>query len=150
MKKYVIEWAKPTDANCIAKLSKQFEIENCCNGIVADNENYFSEKKIAVAKNKNDIIGYCYCNFETKEKNCSMYKSGTKSFYIEEIFVEKNYRNNNLGQMLYNFIENYAKENNCEIIEVTAVSKDYKKLLSFYIEKLNMNFWSASLIKNLK
>ena len=79
-----------------------------------------------------------------------MCKKGQKSFYIEEIYIDKKYRNSGVGLKLFEFIENYAKQNNCDLLETTAVSKDYEKLLNFYIKKLNMNFWSANLIKKLQ
>lgn len=149
MEKVTIEFAKDNDFKQIEKLSKTFEEEKCCNGIVADNEEFFRSKNVAVARHNNNVIGYCYGKVEVKEKNTSFYKKGQKTFYIEEIYIDKNFRNLGVGQQLFDFIENYAKENACEFIETTAVSKDYEKLLSFYIKKLDMNFWSASLIKKI-
>lgn len=144
-----IEFAKEEDLVVIASLSKEFEEEHCCNGIKADDVDYFKTKKVAVAKIDDEIVGYCYGVVETKEKDTSFYKKGEKSFYIEELYIAPNYRNINIGKKLFDFIETYAKSLGCKILETTAVSKDYKKLLRFYIEKNNMNFWSASLLKKI-
>ena len=149
MTKIVIEFCDKKDIEKVAFLSKKFEEENCCNGIIADDIEYFLNQKVIVAKIENNIVGYCYGTMQTKTKNTTFYANGQKGFYIEEIFVDKDFRNINIGQMLYNFAENYAKSMGCDFIEVTAVSKDYKKLLKFYIEKLNMTFWSAHLIKKI-
>lgn len=104
---------------------------------------------MAVAKVDDKIVGYCYGKFEITNKNTSIFKKGQKLFYLEELYVDAQYRNNEIGQSLFLFIEQYAKENDCELIETTAVSKDYKSLLSFYIDKLNMEFWSAEIFKKL-
>ena len=150
MSDIIICFADKKDSQDIAKLSFMFQEENCCNGIIADTKEYFETKKVAIAKVDEKIVAYCYGNIEITKRDCSMYKQNRKIFYVDEIYVQKEYRNRKIGQMLYDFIENFAKENDCEVIEVTAVSKNYKELLKFYIEKLNMEFWSASLVKKLK
>lgn len=149
MKELEIEFAQPNELDDIAALSKNFEQENCCNGIVADNKEFYADKKVAVAKIENHVVGYCYGKIEIKDKDTCMFKKGQKSFYIEEIYIEKEYRNKEIGRTIFSFIENYAKENGCDLIETTAVSKNYKSLLSFYIDKLNMEFWYAGMVKKL-
>lgn len=150
MKNLKIDFAQSGEIFDVAKLSAKFEREECCNGIVADNQDYFSDKKVAVAKIDNTIVGYCYGKFEIKEKDTSKFKKGQKSFYLEELYIDKSFRNQEIGRMLYRFIESYAIENGCDWIETTAVSKNYKSLLSFYIDILGMEFWSAEMIKTLK
>lgn len=150
MKNLKIEFAQSGEIFDVAKLSAKFEREECCNGIVADNQDYFSDKKVAVAKIDNTIVGYCYGKFEMKEKDTSKFKKGQKSFYLEELYIDKSFRNQEIGRTLYRFIESYAIENGCDWIETTAVSKNYKSLLSFYIDVLGMEFWSAEMIKTLK
>lgn len=144
-----ISFANANDINSIVSLNKDFVKENCCNGMVEDDAEYLKTKNIAVAKNGEEVVGYCYGEFEIKNRDTSMFKKGQKSFYIEELYVSKSFRNKNIGKMLYDFIESFAKENGCNIIETTAVSKNYKALLKFYIEKSDMCFWSASLVKQL-
>ena len=144
-----IVFAKNNDIDEIVSLSRKFAQENCCNGIVADDTDFFIDKKVTIAKLDGIIVGYCYGKIEIKANDTSKYKKGQKCFYIEELYVDSQYRNNNIGQSLFKFIENYAKEIGCDYIETTAVSKDYKRLLSFYIDNLNMEFWSAKIIKKL-
>lgn len=144
-----IKFAENSELEAIAKLSEKFEREKCCNGIVADDKDYFSDKKVAIAKVDDTVVGYCYGKFEIKEKSTSKFKKGDKSFYIEELYIDRPFRNNEIGRTLYRFMENYAKENGCDLIETTAVSKNYKSLLSFYIDQLDMEFWSAEIIKKL-
>lgn len=133
----------------IVGLSKSFQDEQCCNGVICDDAKFFCDKKVAVALCNEKVIGYCYGQSEIKNKDTSFYKSGQKVFYLEEIFVAKNFRNRKIGSLLFNFILNEAQKENCDYIETNAVSKDYKKLLSFYINKMDMDFWSARLIKKI-
>jgi len=144
-----IEFAKNEETIFIEQLSKDFESEQCCNGIVADARDDLINKDIVVAKVDGCIVGYCYGVVEIKKNNTSFFKKGQKSFYIEEIYLMPQYRNKNIGSKLFTFIQNYAKSLGCEILETTAVSKDYESLLNFYINKMDMKFWSASLIKKL-
>lgn len=133
----------------IINLSKHFEDEKCCNGIISDDEDFFKNKKIVVALCDGKVVGYCYGETEIKQKSTSLIKKGQKVFYLEEIFIAKEFRNRKVGSMLFNFILNEAKKKKCAFLETTAVSKDYKNLLSFYIDKMDMIFWSANLVKKI-
>ena len=155
--KKILEWimimvrkSRKTDLPKIALLSKEFEQEFCCNGVVCDDEKFFQDKSVFVAEENNEIIGYGYGVFEIKKHSSPFYNVEEKCFYIEEMYVSKNFRNNGVGGKLFAELEKYAKENKADFIELSATSKDYKKLLSFYIEKLNLTFWSAQLYKRLK
>lgn len=149
MENVEVRFNKEFEVENIAKLSEQFSKENSCNGIIADSAQYFKNKKVVVAIKENQIIGYCHGEIEIEEKNRSFAAKGDKYFDLEEVYVLPEYRKLGIGQELFNFIENFAKENNCKTIRLNAVSKDYKKLLSLYIDKLNMTFWSAFLIKEI-
>ncbi len=133
----------------IAALSKMFEAESCCNGIVADKEDYFFDKKVAVCVYNNQIIGYAYGEMDTEDKNRSYAKVGDKYFYLDEIYIAKQYRRMCVGEKLYKFLEDYAISQGAKTIRVSAVSKDYNKILNFYINKLGLTFWSAFLVKPL-
>lgn len=145
-----IDFANSSDLEQVVCLSRQFESENCCNGIRADNLEYFTNRGVVVAKVNDRVIGYCYGNVEIKTKKTIYFNIGEKSFYLEEIFILPDFRSGSIGSKLFGFIENYAKDLGCKTFETTAVSKDYKKLLRFYIDKQGMNFWSANLIKNIE
>ena len=149
MDKIEIRFSFKKEAGYIAKLSQLFALENSCNGIVADNKEFFENKNIVVAVSNNKIIGYCYGEIEVEEKTRSYAEKNDKYFDLEEIYILPQYRKLGVGQKLFNFIENFAKENNCKTLRLNAVSKDYNKLLSFYIDKLKMVFWSAYLIKKI-
>ena len=144
-----IKFAQNQDLNNVAKLSQMFANENCCNGIVADLEDYYLDKIVAVAIDDDQIVGYAYGNFEMAKKNKSYVNKDDKTFYLEEMYVVPSKRNLHLGEKLFNFLESYAKEQGAVVMELNAVSKNYLKLLNFYINKLNMSFLSAYLYKKI-
>lgn len=144
----IIRSAQKEDLKSIANLSGEFAKEDCCNGIIADNEQYFEDKDVAIAIENNIIIGYAYGEMETAKQDKSYVKKGDKVFYLEEMYVIPSKRNMKVGQRLFKFLENEAMQRDAKVIELHAVSKDYKRLLNFYLEELNMNFLSALLYKN--
>lgn len=149
MNEIKIRFANFSDLDGVIVLSKAFEKEDCCNGILANTKEDLKGKAVAVAKSAESIIGYALGTFEVKEKDTSKFKKGEKSFCLEEIYIDKNFRQNGVGEKLLAFMETCAKREGCTLFETTAVSKDYKRLLSFYIEKSGMDFWYAQLIKKI-
>ena len=148
MENLVVEFKNENDIDTLVKLSKTFENENICNGIVADDYDFFKKTDVAVARLNGEIVGYIHGRFEYKTENNKYFYVGQKTYYIEEIYVKKEYRSIGIGRELFKFIESYAKMEECEYIEVTAVSRDYKRLLDFYCE-LGMEYWYSELHKKL-
>ncbi len=144
-----IRFARINEIDQLVELSKKFADENCCNGVVADDYNYFFGKKVAVVVNKDVIIGYAYGEVGIEITNRSYSKINDKYYYIDEMYIDKEYRNQGIGKRLYQYLEQYAIDNKCVSIQLNAVSKDYKSLLKFYIEELGFEFLNALLIKHI-
>ncbi len=148
--KYIeIRPAERSELNDVAKLSQHFAKEECCNGIVADDSTYFADKNVLIALDNKRIIAYAYGTIEEKEKTTTYAKEKDKVFYLEEIYVEPKQRSLGIGKRMFNQLRDYAKDNGCKAIEVSANSKNYKSILKFYIEELDMKFWNAFLYKEL-
>lgn len=145
----MIRFAERNELKYVAELSQMFADENCCNGIVADNEEYFVDKNVAVAVDNNQIVGFAYGTFEFAQRNRSYIKKDEKIFYVETVYVIPEKRNLKYGEKLFCFLEQYAKEQGASVLELNAVSKDYLSILKFYIEQLGMNFFSAYLYKRI-
>lgn len=144
-----IRFARINEIDQLVELSKKFADENCCNGVVADYYDYFFGKKVAVVVNKDVIIGYAYGEVGIEITNRSYSKINDKYYYIDEMYIDKEYRNQGIGKRLYQYLEQYAIDNKCVSIQLNAVSKDYKSLLKFYIEELGFEFLNALLIKHI-
>ena len=144
-----IVFRKDEDIEKVIELCNEFVREGCCNGVVTNKVKDLLDQNLILAKMRGKIIGYAIVTIEQKKTTKGYSKKGDKSCFVEEIYVAKKYRCFGLGQKIFRFIENYAKNEDCSTVELCAVSKDYSKLLSFYIDKLGMAFWSANLFKKL-
>lgn len=132
----------------LIELSKEWSKEDITYGYVANDESDLKEP-LFVALDNNKIVAYIFGHFYETEKKTSYIEIGSKCFDIDEIYVTKGYRNKGIGQKLFEMIEEYVK-NKCEYLTLATSTKNYKKILHFYIEELGMNFHSAFLIKSTK
>ena len=103
----------------------QFDFENfkkVFNSKIEDQKNY-----CILAKNDSNTIGFLNLNIDYKlhHKN--------KVATIEELIVSYKFRNNGIGKLLINNAIKYAKNNNCELIELTS-NFSREKAHNFYIK----------------
>lgn len=144
-----IKFLKEEDFSLVAELSKIFAEEGCCNNIIADSQEYYVGKKVLGCYNDGELVGYCYGEMLTEEKERSYAQVDDLYFELEEIYVLPEYRSQGAGRRLFGFIEGYVRACGCKTIRLNAVSKDYKKLLNFYIDIIGMEIISAYLIKRI-
>lgn len=144
-----VRLCKQEEIEQVVNLSKEFELEGCCNGVKSDDFEYFASRKVVVAIDGDKVIGYAHGYEEVEEKDRSYATCGDKYFELDEIYVSKEKRCQSVGKMLYWYLEAMAKIKGCKTVRLNAVSKDYKKLLNLYIDELGMDFISAYLIKKI-
>ena len=144
-----IRFAKENEFEAIHNLSVEFQNEDICYGIIADDATFYKNKNVLIAIYDNKIVGYAYGIIEEKKTDSSFYKKGDKSFYLEELYVKKEFRNLKIGSQLFKKIEEYAKELNATHLELSTSTKDYHKALNFYIKMMGLNYWSSYLIKDI-
>lgn len=131
-------------------LSQEWIDEDISYGIVKNRVDDFLDKDIYVAYCNDMVIGYLLARSTIEEKGNSIIKKGSKVYYIEELYVSKKYRSQNIGKGLFNLAQQYARNNSINYIDLITSDKDYKRIFNFYIEQLGMEFFSANLIKELK
>ncbi len=132
----------------LIELSKEWSKENISYGYIVNDESDLKEP-LFVAIDNDKIVAYIFGHFYETKKKTSYIEIGSKCFEIDEIYVTKGCRNKGIGQKLFEMIEEYVK-NKCEYLTLATSTKNYKKILHFYIEELGMNFHSAFLIKSTK
>lgn len=71
-----------------------------------------------VAIENDKIIGVLTSELQTK-----LHRAKKQSF-IEDLIVDENYRNRGIGKALLQNAIDYAKENDCEVIELTSYIKN--------------------------
>ena len=131
-------------------LSQDWIDEDISYGIVKNSVDDFLDKDIYVAYCNDMVIGYLLARSTIEEKGNSIIKNGSKVYYIEELYVSKKYRSQNIGKGLFNLAQQYARNNSINYIDLITSDKDYKRIFNFYIEQLGMEFFSANLIKRIK
>lgn len=71
---------------------------------------------VAVIDNK--IVGVL-----TSELQVKLHRARKQSF-IEDLIVDKDYRSKGIGKLLLNSAVDYAKDNDCEVVELTSYIKN--------------------------
>lgn len=131
----------------LIELSKQWQEEDCSYGMIVNNKDNL-RKPLYVAVENDKIIGYIFGHYYKLENKTSYIEVGSNCFMIDEIYVIPSYRSKGVGKELFKLMENEIKES-CDYITLSTSTKDYKKILHFYVDELDMNFHSAFLIKDL-
>ncbi len=131
----------------LINLSKKWEEENCSWGIIANTKDDLKEP-LFVAVEEDEIIGYIFGHFQIQENKTSYIEIGSKYFYVDELYVLPEYRNKGIGKKLFKLLESHVKSD-CQYITLSTSTKNYKSILHFYVDELDMNFHSAFLIKKM-
>lgn len=137
-----------SNIKAVIKLSQNWEREDLTYGYCANDKNDLIDKDLFIAYFGDKIIGYLFGKCLVIEEMIVPIGKGTKCFEIDEIYVKAEYRSKGIGQALFEFIENYYKQK-VDYITLSTATKNYKSILHFYIEKMDMNFWSAKLFKKI-
>ena len=132
----------------LIELSKIWCDEDITNGLVPNELSDLKEPCYA-AFDGDKIVGYTFGHFYNADKKINTIKEGDKCFEIDEIYVLKEYRSQGIGKKLFQAIEEEVHKE-VEFITLPTSTKDYKKILNFYIEMMDMTFHSAFLYKKTK
>ena len=133
----------------LIELSKKWEKEDITRGYKNNNKDDIIGKRVFVALENNKIIGYIFEEDGVSKNYHSIMIDGTKYFGIEEIYVLPEKRNLGIGKMLMDFVKTLAKEEGYEYIFLVTSTKDWNKVLDFYINKCDMTFYCASLVEKI-
>ncbi len=97
-----------------------------------DKEYFFNmvEKgNVIVVEKQNEIVGYSIFMFkEHKETTISFER---KALFIDAIGVLEQYKRNGIGKLLFSFIKNIAKKNDCNMVELN-VNLENNSAINFY------------------
>ena len=126
-----------------------WEKENITHGIIADSKEDIISKRIFVAIVDDKIVASALCHKEAARiKNIgSVIPDDEDIFEIDTLYVLKEYRSKGIGKALFEYIEKNCGVDN---IVLATATKDFKRIMHFYIDELDMKFHSALLYKKLK
>ena len=131
----------------LIELSKKWQDEECSWGIIANTDEDLKEP-VFVAIDNDNIVGYIFGHYYIVENKTSYIEIGKKCFMIDEIYVLPIYRSKGIGKELFKLMETHIKEA-CDYLTLSTSTKNYKSILHFYVDELDMNFHSAFLIKEM-
>lgn len=132
----------------LMSLSEDWENENSCHGYKANSEKDIEGNRVFIALDNDEIVGYLFGHKAITEKETSIYRCSEEYFELEELYVVPQYRNKGIGRKLFGYVEELIKDDVSLILLGTA-TKNYKAILHFYIDELEMEFWSAALFKRI-
>ena len=145
--KYEFRKLDKATLNELIELSRKWVKEDCSYGMI-ENTPEDIEEPLCVAVDNDKIIGYIFGHYYTTEKKTSYIDIGNKCFSVDELYVLPEYRSQGIGKELFMRIEREVQDA-CAYITLSTSTKNYKKILHFYVEELDMNFHSAFLIKSM-
>ncbi|QWC00350.1 GNAT family N-acetyltransferase [Mycoplasmatota bacterium] len=104
------------------------------------------EKSIFDQEDAHVIIAYLddkAVGFALYFYNYSTFK-GRKGLYLEDLFIYKEYRHKGIGNQLFNFLMNKAKEENCGRMEWVCLNWN-QSAIDFYRKKgaISMDEWTT-------
>ena len=143
-----IHEAKQSDIKRLLKLSLMWEKEDSCYGYRANTEDDFQDRYILAAYD-DELIAYVFGKEEVQDKQTSVINKNMHYFEVQEIYVHPSYRSRGIGKQLMESLEKELKKKGLEMMMLSTATKNWKAIMHFYIDEIDMNFWSARLYKHL-
>ena len=109
-------------------------------GIKESRENYIRESEDCIffaAYEQGKPVGFI-CLKETGRDTVEIYVMG----------VLKEYHRQSIGRKLFEYAEAQVRDE-AEVILLSTATKNWRAVLHFYLEELDLEFWSATLFKRL-
>lgn len=130
-------------------LSKDWEAERSCHGYRANTRADIEGNRIFLAEENGAVVGYLFGHMERSEKQSSVMPDGTPYFELEELYVVPERRSAGVGAALFSHAE-AALKSETDYILLSTATKNARAILHFYMDVLDMQFWSARLFKRIR
>lgn len=95
----------------VIALSKEWESEDLTYGYCANDKNDLIGNDLFLAYSDAQIIGYLFGKCSVLNEAITPIDKGSKCFDINEIYVKEKYRSQGIGKALFEYTENYHKQN---------------------------------------
>ncbi len=135
----------------LLSLSADWEAEGSCWGYRKNTAEDLENRRVWTAEQNGRVIGYLFGLIEASKRASSVMPDGTPYFEIEEIYVSPAYRNRQIGKRLFQAAEEaLRREGQAAFVMLSTATKNWKAILHFYLDELDMTFWNARLFKQLR
>ena len=132
----------------LIRLSGEWEAEGSCRGYRANTPEDLTGRRVFLAEENDEIHGYLFGIRTVAERTSTVMEKGTPFFEVEELYVVPEWRNRGIGRELFAFAEAQVRDE-AEVILLSTATKNWRAVLHFYLEELDLEFWSATLFKHL-
>ena len=137
-----------TVLNRLIRFSEDWTKENSCHGYRPNDRSDIEGNRIFFAEDNGNVIGYLFGKVYKSKQMKSIMPEGTPYFEVEELYVVPERRSQGIGEQLFRYTENAVKTE-AEYMVLSTATKNWKAIFHFYLEELDMQFWSARLYKKL-
>jgi len=129
-------------------LSRDWEAEDSCRGYRANGPEDLEGRRVFVAEEDGAVRGYLFGQACTSERQSSVMPDGCPYFEVEELYVAPEMRSAGVGAALFRFAEEAVRPT-CGYLLLSTATKNWRAVFHFYLDLLDMQFWSARLFKKL-
>ena len=133
----------------LIQLSCDWEDEDSCYGYRKNCEEDIKGNRIFIAQDGPIVIGYLFGHRSLSDETNSIMPEKTAVFEVEELYIKPEYRSQGIGKRLFRHMEEAVLED-ADYIMLSTATKNWKAILHFYLEELDMQFWNARLFKEIK
>ena len=137
-----------TVLNRLIRFSDDWTKENSCYGYRPNDRSDIEGNRIFFAEDNGNVIGYLFGKVYKSKQMKSIMPEGTPYFEVEELYVVPERRSQGIGEQLFRYTENAVKTE-AEYMVLSTATKNWKAIFHFYLDELDMNFWSARLYKKI-
>ena len=132
----------------LIRFSEDWAAENSCYGYRPNDKTDIEGNRIFFAEDEGAVIGYLFGKVCRSEQMKSIMPEGTPYFEVEELYVVPERRSQGFGAKLFRYTEDAVKSEARYMVLSTA-TKNWKAIFHFYLDELDMTFWSARLFKRI-
>ncbi len=132
----------------LIRLSEDWEAEASCWGYRANGQADIEGNRIFLAREEGQTIGYLFGHCFDSENMKSIMPEKSRCFEVEEIYVIPRRRSEGVGKALFEYAADRMK-GEADYITLSTATKNWKAIFHFYVDELDMTFWSARMFRKL-
>ena len=132
----------------LIRFSEDWAAEDSCYGYRPNDKSDIEGNRIFFAEDEDTVIGYLFGKVYQSEQMNSIMPEGTSYFEVEELYVVPGRRSEGIGSKLFKYTEETVKPE-AEYMVLSTATKNWKAIFHFYLDELDMTFWSARLFKRI-
>ena len=133
----------------LIRFSEEWAAEDSCYGYRPNDRSDIEGNRLFLAEDNGDVVGYLYGKIYRSEQMKSIMPEGTPYFEVEELYVIPERRSQGIGEELFRYTEDVVKTE-ADYMVLNTATKNWKAIFHFYLDELNMSFWSARLFKKIE